>query len=327
MIKVKDLHVRFKSEKGFVHAVRGVSFEVREKECVAIVGESGSGKSALAKSLIQLFPKRLVELSGEVIYKEKNLLEQSDKELRKVRGKEIAFIFQDPLTALNPLLSIGFQISEAYLRHHPEASKQEALKQAEELLEMVGIPEPRLRLKEYPHTLSGGTRQRALIALALAAKPKLLIADEPTTALDVTIQAQIIDLLKRLQEQLGMSILIITHDLSVVAGFSDKVMVMYGGEIVEEADVNSLFYTPRHPYTKRLLLSKPRLDMPQYEPLTPIEGSPPNLSKALKGCSFSPRCAHAMKICQTEMPPAFATKGGLSKCWLEKSRSEGGHEQ
>ncbi len=313
MIKVKNLNVRFKN----VHAVRGVDLEIQNGETVAIVGESGCGKSALAKSLVKLFPKKTAEFSGEVIYNGQNILTFSEKELRKIRGKEIGMIFQDPMTSLNPVLTIGFQITESYLRHFPEKSKKDAVKRTEELLELVGIPKD--RIYHYPHTLSGGMRQRALIAIALAASPKLLIADEPTTALDVTLQAQILDLLKDLQKKLGMSILIITHDLSVVAGFADKVLVMYAGKIIESANVDDLFETPSHPYTQRLLRSKPRLDMPRSEPLLPIDGTPPDLSKQFAGCSFCPRCTESLEICKNETPPIFnINPGHTSACWLKK---------
>jgi len=319
-MQVKDLHVKFKTHKGDVHAVRGVSFEIKEKECVAIVGESGSGKSALAKSLVKLFPENATILQGEVIYQNHNLLAYTDKELRKIRGKEIGMVFQDPLTSLNPLLTIGFQIKEAFLRHFPLSSKKEAVAHTLELLDLVGIPNPEIRINEYPHTLSGGMRQRALIALALSAKPKLLIADEPTTALDVTLQAKILDLLKSLQNKLNMSILLITHDLSVVAGFCDKVLVMYGGKIVESGSVDSLFETPSHPYTKRLLLSKPRLDMQRDEPLVPIDGVPPDLSKDILGCAFCTRCTSSLKICGLQEPQAFEVREGhTSCCWLNKT--------
>ncbi len=311
MIKINNLNVRFKN----VHAVRGVNLEIKEGETVAIVGESGSGKSALAKSLVKLFPKKTAEFSGEVIYNGKNILEFSEKELRKVRGKEIGMIFQDPMTSLNPLLTVGFQIRESYLRHFPEKSRKDAVKRTEELLDLVGIPKD--RMDHYPHTLSGGMRQRALIALALAASPKLLIADEPTTALDVTLQAQILDLLKDIQQKLDMSILLITHDLSVVAGFCDRVLVMYAGKIIESAPVDQIFETPQHPYTRRLLLSKPRLDMPQNEPLHPIEGTPPDLGKSITGCSFCPRCTDSIQACKNESPPIFTiTPGHTTSCWL-----------
>ncbi|HSX12496.1 MAG TPA: ABC transporter ATP-binding protein, partial [Rhabdochlamydiaceae bacterium] len=285
LLKVSNLQVSFRLHKRLLKAVRGVSFTLNEGEILGIVGESGSGKSAMAKALVKLLPNSAL-ISGEVLFQGEDLIPWTEKQMQKVRGKQIATIFQDPITSLNPTLKIGTQIMEGYLRHHRHISRKEAKNYAIELLELVGIPHPEERIEEYPHTLSGGMRQRVMIALALASKPKILIADEPTTALDVTIQAQILDLMKKITEKTGTSIILITHDMSVVAGFCDRVMVMYAGKIVETAPVMPLFEVPRHPYTKRLLESIPRLDMPRDKPLLPIEGSPPDLSREMTGCAF-----------------------------------------
>jgi oligopeptide transport system ATP-binding protein len=302
MLHVKDLFVSFKLYGTQLTAVRGASFTLNAGESLAIVGESGSGKSTLAKALVKLLPPS-AQLDGEVLLHKENLLLYSEKKMQQVRGKQIAAIFQDPIASLNPTLKIGAQITEGYLRHHKSASFKEARQEALELLHLAGIPSPQKRIDDYPHTLSGGMRQRVMIALALASKPKILIADEPTTALDVTIQAQILDLLQKVKEQMGMSIILITHDLSVVARFCDRVLVMYAGEIVEEAPVEHLFASPAHPYTQRLLESIPRLDRPKTTPLVPIEGAPPSLSAPISGCAFYARCHCRMERCQTEKPP------------------------
>jgi oligopeptide transport system ATP-binding protein len=321
LLSVHNLSLSFKNSHSPVKALRNLSFDIEEQSCVGIVGESGCGKSALAKSLLQLFPEDKIEISGQVIFNDTNLLKNSEKEWRKFRGKEIGMVFQDPLSSLNPTLKIGYQIAEAYLTHFPKASNKEAWHEAEELLRLVGIRDPISRLNDYPHTLSGGMRQRVMIALALAGQPKLLIADEPTTALDVTLQAQILDLLKNLQKQFNMGIIFITHDLSLVAGFCDKVLVMYAGEIVEQAPVDTLFRSPAHPYTQRLLLSRPRLDQDQKQPLAIIEGSPPDLSQEITGCSFCPRCNDALKICPRISPPLFELPHHQSsRCWLYDPR-------
>jgi oligopeptide transport system ATP-binding protein len=306
MIKVKNLRVTIKSQGQKIEAVRDVSFNLHEGERLGIVGESGCGKTILMKSLLQLLPSTAVIESGEIWYQGTDLAQLSEKELQKIRGKEIGMIFQDPMTSLNPTLKIGYQIAEGYLRHFP-VTKKEAEARALELLTLVGISEPELRLQQYPHLLSGGIRQRAVIALALAAQPQVLIADEPTTALDVTVQAQILDLLHQLQK----TTLLVTHDLSLVAAFCDRVLVMYAGQIVEEADVKDLFAHPKHPYTQRLLQSIPRIDG-KGERLLPIAGSPPDLSTPIEGCPFCSRCTEAMHICRTESPPLFEQ----TRCWL-----------
>lgn len=299
LLEVKNLHVKFRS----LHAVRGVSFSLSEGEILGIVGESGCGKSATAKALIQLNPRHTSELTGEVLYHGDNLAVFPETKMRSIRGKEIGMIFQDPMTSLNPTLKIGKQIMEGYLRHFPSAPQRQAREVALEMLHKVGIPHPEERFDTFPHTLSGGMRQRAMIALALACKPKILIADEPTTALDVTIQAQILDLLKNLQQE--TSIILITHDMSVVAKMCDKVLVMYAGQIVESAPVDQIFADPQHPYTRRLLAAIPRLNQAKDHPLIPIEGTPPNLSHPLKGCGFCARCPDAMNICARQQPPLY----------------------
>lgn len=313
LLQVTDLRVTFKT----LEAVRGVNFSMYEGEVLGIVGESGSGKSALAKALVKLHPSYYTQMSGQVLYQETDLMAMSERELQKVRGKEIGMIFQDPMTSLNPTATVQDQILEGYLRHFPHVNKAAAHAYAIEMLHLVGIPEPELRMKQYPHMLSGGLRQRVLIAIALASKPKLLIADEPTTALDVTIQAQILDLLKKIQRETQTSILLITHDLSVVASFCDRVLVMYAGRIIEEAPIEKLFRHPEHPYTQGLLRAIPRLDLAKDQPLIPIIGTPPDLSHPLTGCSFCPRCPVAMNICTQESPPDFENK---SACWRHDPR-------
>ncbi len=312
-IEVKNLQVTLQSQGQTIEAVRNVSFTLYEGERLGIVGESGCGKTILMKSLLQLLPSSATINSGEIWYQGNNLVTLTEKELQGIRGKEIGMIFQDPMTSLNPTLKIGYQIAEGLLRHFPLISKKEAKERALELLKQVGIPEPELRLDQYPHLLSGGIRQRAVIALALASKPSILIADEPTTALDVTVQAQILDLLHELQK--GTSTLLITHDLSIVASFCDRVLVMYAGQIVEEASVEELFAHPKHPYTQRLLESIPRIDG-KGDKLHPIAGSPPDLSISLEGCAFCSRCTEAMNICRTETPPLFESSGQKTRCWL-----------
>lgn len=305
LLDVRGLHVKFRTLGSVLHAVRGIDFSLEEGETLGLVGESGCGKSATAKALVQLNPHYSSEFSGEVVYQGENLLAFSEKKMQAVRGKEIGMIFQDPMTSLNPTTKIGRQIMEGYLRHFPKTLRSQARNVAIETLRQVGIPHPEERFDVYPHTLSGGMRQRAMIALALACKPKILLADEPTTALDVTIQAQILDLLLEIQDRTKTGILLITHDLSVVAKMCDRVIVMYAGQIVECASVDQLFSSPRHPYTQRLLAAIPRLDQSKDEPLVPIEGTPPNLSYPLKGCGFCARCPDAMKICLLKQPPLF----------------------
>ncbi|MCP5470363.1 MAG: ABC transporter ATP-binding protein [Chlamydiales bacterium] len=307
LLDVKDLTISFSTYLGEVKAVREVSFHVEEGETVGIVGESGCGKSVTAQSLMRLNPTPPANIeSGSILFEEEEILKKSNREMRKIRGKKIGMIFQDPMTALNPTMRIGKQLCEMGI------SYSEALA----LLEMVEIRNPPKRMLQYPHELSGGMRQRVMIAIAIACNPKLLIADEPTTALDVTIQAQILDLLKSIQKKKGMSIILITHDLGVVASMCDRVLVMYGGQIVESADVKTLFSAPAHPYTEGLLRSMPRLDMEKQKELTPIEGTPPNLLSPPPGCPFCARCNKAMRICQIEQPKLKVIKKGQSAaCW------------
>ena len=302
LLTVKGLQVFFTANKQILQAVRGVNFSLFPGEILGIVGESGCGKSATAKALLQLFPSHSTKIMGEALFNGLDLTKLTERQMREIRGKDIGMIFQDPITSLNPTLKIESQITEGYLRHHKGASKKDAKKRALELLELVGIPEPLLRLGQYPHTLSGGMRQRIMIALALASNPKLIIADEPTTALDVTIQAQILDLMKMIKEKMGTSMILITHDLSVVAGLCDRVLVMYGGKIVESAGVYELFSSPKHPYTERLLRSIPRLDMLKTQPLVPIDGTPLDPAQNISGCTFCHRCPVAMKICGIKTP-------------------------
>ncbi len=322
LLQVEDLHVSFSIWGNLVYALRGVEFSLKEGEILGIVGESGCGKSVTAKAIMQLLPKHscLID-SGKVLFRGQDLLELPEAMMRSVRGKEIAMIFQDPMTSLNPTKKIGAQIIEGILLHHPELTKDSVEGQTIELLRSVGIAQPEERFNAYPHTLSGGMRQRAMIALAMACNPKILIADEPTTALDVTVQAQILELLKEIAQTRKTSILLITHDLSVVAGFCDRVLVMYAGMVVEEADVEQLFASPRHPYTKRLLHSIPRIDTPRGSPLLPIKGRPPTLQHKCKGCAFSARCDEAMKICQEKQPVKTEVQPGhFVFCWQEVPR-------
>ena len=315
LLQVDDLRVEFAGQRP-VRAVRGLSYELRQGEVLGIVGESGSGKSVSALSLLRLLPERTSRItSGTAMFEGRDLLALPLEELEDVRGERIGMVFQDPLIYLNPVLTIGEQITESLLRHRDIDTKQ-ALVRAAQLLESVGIPGAAERLADYPHQFSGGMRQRAMIAMALACDPVLLIADEPTTALDVTIQAQILDLLRQLSEDTGMSLLIITHDLGVVAGITDRIAVMYAGRVVETGDAEDLLADPRHPYTVGLLRSLPRLDRPREEELTPIVGTPPDLASDLVGCPFRPRCSYAIERCATEDPPLVTLDDGrITACW------------
>ena len=318
ILQVIDLHVTFHTWGKPAYALRGIDFQMGEGEILAIVGESGCGKSVTAKSIMGLLPKHSSKIErGQIFYQEgRDLLKLSEAEMRSIRGKEIAMIFQDPMTSLNPIKKIGLQIIEGLLLHRPEMSKEEAKQRVIELLRSVGIAQPEERFNAYPHTLSGGMRQRAMIALAMACEPKILLADEPTTALDVTVQAQILELLKAFAKTYKTSILLITHDLSVVAGLCDRVLVMYAGQIVEEASVDELFHNPRHPYTKRLLHSIPRIDMPHGTPLHAIRGRPPILQCKAFGCAFSTRCDIAMNVCRKQDPPRTSlSKTHHAACW------------
>lgn len=316
LLEVRDEYLSFFTPAGEIKALSGVSFSMDEGEVLGIVGESGSGKSVTAYSIMGLtaYPGRLV--SGEIRFNGHNVEKMSEKELRKMRGNEVSIIFQDPMTSLNPVYTIGNQIEEVILLH-TDKTRAEARQRARELLELVGINEPDRRLKQYPHELSGGMRQRVMISIALACEPKLLIADEPTTALDVTIQAQILDLMKELRAKLDMSIIMITHDLGVVASMCEKIAVMYAGHIVEYGTANDIFYQPGHEYTKGLIKSIPKLNAVEEERLVPIEGQPVDLLNPPKGCPFAPRCANCMKICLNEMPERTdISETHYSYCWL-----------
>ena len=316
IIEVKDLELSFHTFAGEVKAIRGVNFEVFKGETLAIVGESGSGKSVTTKSIMRLLPKESTEFkNGEILFGGQDLLKVSEKEMQKVRGKDISMIFQDPMTSLNPTMPIGRQIMEPLLKHR-KLNKSEARKQSIELLALVGMPEPEMRMKQYPHQFSGGQRQRIVIAVALACSPKLLIADEPTTALDVTIQAQILELMKDLQEKIDTSIIFITHDLGVVANVADRVAVMYGGQIVEVGTVDEVFYNPQYPYTWGLLSSMPSLDTAD-DKLYAIPGTPPDLLNPPKGDAFALRSEYAMKIDMEQVPPLFkVSETHFAATWL-----------
>ncbi|NNF76578.1 MAG: ABC transporter ATP-binding protein [Rhizobiales bacterium] len=310
VLDVKDLTTVFQTRQGDVHAVNAVSFNLQPGELLGVVGESGSGKSVTMMSLIGLLPSPPAKVAaGHVRFANNDLLKVSEEQLRSVRGAEIGFIFQDPMTSLNPVFTVGFQLMEP-LRGHMGLTKAQAKARAAELLELVGISDPERRLSDFPHQFSGGMRQRVMIAIALACDPKVLIADEPTTALDVTIQAQILELVKELRKKLGMSIVWITHDLGVIAGIADRVMVMYGGQVVEQAPVRELFANPQHPYTKALLETIPTVRGKRPEKLKVIEGQPPILYDVPRSCSFSDRCAHAFESCRSQNPPAFAVGAG-----------------
>ena len=328
LLEIKDEYLSFFTPAGEVKALNGVSFSMEEGEVLGIVGESGSGKSVTAYSLMGLtaYPGKLV---GRTIrFNGHQVDTMTEKEFRKMRGNEVSIIFQDPMTSLNPVYTIGNQIREVILLH-TDKTKKEAQERARELLELVGINEPDKRLKQYPHELSGGMRQRVMIAIALACEPKLLIADEPTTALDVTIQAQILELMQELREKLGMSIIMITHDLGVVASMCEKIAVMYAGHIVEYGTADEIFYSPRHEYTKGLIKSIPKLDTKEDERLIPIEGQPVDLLNPPKGCPFAPRCSSCMKICLDKMPPKTELSDThYSHCWLlqKEQFEEGGRD-
>lgn len=319
LLEVKDLSVSFDVYGGEVQAVRNVSFNVKKGEAVAIVGESGSGKSVTAQSIMRLIPSPPSRIkNGSVLFEGEELLSLSENEMQKVRGNKIGMIFQDPMTSLNPTMMVGDQIMEGLIKHQ-NLNKEKARMRAIEMLQLVGIPNPESRVKQYPHQFSGGMRQRVMIAIALACNPSLLIADEPTTALDVTIQAQIMRVMKDLQEKMGTSIVLITHDLGVVADVCDRVIVMYAGRVVETGTKWEIFHNPQHPYTRGLLRSLPRLDQRKDEPLIPIPGTPPDLIKPPVGCSFCARCDEAMKVCVDNDPELHAIKGSdshASACWM-----------
>jgi oligopeptide transport system ATP-binding protein len=326
LIKVQDLKTRFFTQDGVVHAVNGISYHVDEGETLAIVGESGCGKSVSVLSVMRLIPTPPGKIvGGEVWFEGRDLLKVDQEEIRSVRGNKIAMIFQDPMTSLNPVLTIGQQVGEA-LQLHMGMNKEQAKQRSIELLEMVNIPEAIDRIGDYPHQFSGGMRQRVMIAMALSCNPQLLIADEPTTALDVTIQAQIIDLVKKLRDEIGMSIVWITHDLGVVAGLADRMVVMYAGYIIESANCKDVYSDTRHPYTLGLLGSIPRLDVEHKEKLTPIEGLPPDLIGLAPSCPFAPRCRFQKELelqrCLEEMPPLEPVGPGHKiACWVDVTSS------
>jgi len=325
LVDVKNERLSFFTPAGEVKALNDVSIRLKEGEVLGIVGESGSGKSVTAYSLMGLTAHPGKLLGGELHFNGHQVEKMTEKEIRKFRGNEISIIFQDPMTSLNPVYTIGNQITEV-IRLHTDKTKQQARERAKELLELVGINEPDKRLKQYPHELSGGMRQRVMIAIALACEPKLLIADEPTTALDVTIQAQILELMMELKDKLGMAIIMITHDLGVVASMCERIAVMYAGRIIEYGTTEDIFYHPKHQYTKGLIRSIPRLDSKGHERLVPIEGTPVDLLNPPAGCPFAPRCDACMKICLREMPPV-TNFGEIhhTQCWLnQKEQLEGG---
>ena len=312
LLSVRGLKTYFFTRRGVVKAVDGVDLSLDEGKTLGLVGESGCGKSVTALSILRLVPRpRGKIVGGEIRYQGRNLLDFPEEEMRRIRGGEIGMVFQEPMTSLNPVFSIGDQLLEAITVHH-RMSRREAKERAIELLSAVGFPDPVLRLKNYPHQLSGGMRQRVMIAIALAGEPRVLIADEPTTALDVTIQAQILDLIQRLKEERGLSVIFITHNLGIVASFADEVAVMYAGRIVERAEVEAIFHSPLHPYTRGLLESVPR---PSSDHLHPIPGSVP--TEEVPGCPFHPRCREAMEVCRDTLPPLLTLPEGREvRCWL-----------
>jgi oligopeptide/dipeptide ABC transporter ATP-binding protein len=319
LLDVRGLRTHFHTSVGVIRAVDGVSWDVRKGETVALVGESGCGKSVSALSVMRLVsrPAGRIE-AGEILFKGRNLLALSEEEMRQVRGREIGMIFQEPMTSLNPVLTVGRQLTEP-LEVHLNMNRAESQARAVELLSLVGIPDGARRLRQFPHQFSGGMRQRIMIAMALACNPALILADEPTTALDVTIQAQILELMKSLSRRLGVAILMITHNLGVVARYADRVNVMYAGKIVERATAREIYANPRHPYTLGLLRSVPRLDEPRRAKLQPISGQPPDLSRLPAGCSFAPRCAYVIERCRHETPPLDpVTPDHVSACWLAR---------
>ena len=317
LLEVKNLQVSFQTFFGEVEAVRGISFNVEKGKTLAIVGESGCGKSVTAGSIMKLLPQPpVLYKGGEILFEGENLINKTEKEMNEYRGNKIAMIFQDPMTSLNPTMKIGKQIVEGLVRHQ-NMSSSDAHKKAIEMLELVAVPQADKRVNQYPHEFSGGMRQRVMIALAMSCNPLLLIADEPTTALDVTVQAQILDLMKEIQDKMSMSIILITHDLGIVADKADDVVVMYAGQIVEQGKTNDIFYNPKHPYTKNLLSSIPRPNMDKNEPLYSIQGTPPDLYKPPIGCGFFDRCNEAMIVCEKNMPQFYEHgQKHFSRCFL-----------
>ncbi|MCY6356404.1 ABC transporter ATP-binding protein [Clostridium sp. ZS2-4] len=319
LLEVNNLRVSFHTYAGEVQSVRGVSFDLEKGETLAIVGESGCGKTVTSKSIMRLIkmPPGEIKEGSEILFEGKDIVKMSEEELRSVRGGEISMIFQDPMTSLNPTMKTGDQIAESLIIHRG-MKKEEALKEAVEMLRLVGIPNPEKRVDQYPHEFSGGMRQRVMIAIALACDPKILIADEPTTALDVTIQAQIMDLMNDLQKKLGTAIILITHDLGVVASVAHKIQVMYAGQIIEKGTTDEVFYNPKHPYTWALLQSVPRLETKNKDALYSLKGTPPDLIKPPVGCPFASRCEYCMKICREQMPEITKVNDIHEvRCWLQ----------
>ena len=324
LLEVKDLKVSFFTPAGEVKAVGGISYDLNYGEVMGIVGESGSGKSVEAYSIMGLLQSPGKVIGGSITFEGEDVLAKSKEEMTDFRGKKVSMIFQNPMTCLNPVYTVGNQLVEALRAHNKDISVSDAKKRAMEMLELVGINNVEKRMKQYPHEFSGGMRQRVMIAMGLICHPQLLIADEPTTALDVTIQAQILELMKELQKKTHMGIIFITHNLGVVAEICDKVSVMYAGKIVEQGKVSDIFYSPSHPYTNGLLRSMPRVDAEEYERLIPIDGTPVDMLNPPEGCPFAPRCEHCMQICLRKMPPYFELGDGhRSACWLlAKQKSE-----
>lgn len=331
LLSVVDLNTSFHTERGEVMAVNGVSFNLDKGKILGIVGESGSGKSVTAYSIMQILEKNGNIRKGQVLYKGQDITKYSEKQMRDFRGKCCSIIFQDPMTSLNPVFTVGNQLKEA-IELHTERKGKEAMARAIEMLTLVGVNEPEKRVKQYPYELSGGMRQRVMIAMALACEPDILIADEPTTALDVTIQAQILELMQSLQKKLGMAIIMVTHDLGVIADMCDEIIVMYGGRVCERGTAEDIFYRPAHEYTKGLLKSIPSVDK-MGERLVPISGTPINLLNMPKGCAFCPRCENAMKICIEEVPPEMQMPDGhFASCWMNvkkqmEAQQEGGSHE
>ena len=326
ILEVKDLQVNFRTYAGISHAVRGVNFYLNRGETLAIVGESGCGKTVTSKAIMGLLPESNTDIKKDggsaILFNGENLLDYTEKQMTQIRGRKISMIFQDPMTSLNPTMRIGEQIMESILIHH-DVKKAEAEKQALEMLELVKIPNAKARMKQYPFEFSGGMRQRAMIAVALACKPEILIADEPTTALDVTIQAQIMDLIGELQKELNMAVILVTHDLGVVASVADRIQVMYAGKIVERGTVDEIFYKSTHPYTRALLSSVPKIHTNNKETLYSLKGTPPDLINPPVGCSFAPRCEYGMKVCREKYPDV--TKFSCSQecsCWLHHPKAD-----
>ncbi len=323
LLEVKNMYVSIHTDSGVIQAVRGVSFDLYESETLAIVGESGSGKSITNKAIMGLLPVGGRIDEGQVILNGRDISHFSEKEMNSIRGAEISMIFQDPLTSLNPTMTVGNQITEMLMLHKPGMSAEQRRNRALELLDMVGIPNPVERIDQYPHQFSGGMRQRVMISIALACEPKILIADEPTTALDVTIQAQILDLMRRLQKKVNTSIIIITHNLGVVSSMADRVQVMYGGRFVESGDLDEVFYETKHPYTKGLMDSIPNMQLSDQK-LYSIPGTPPDLISPPKGCPFAARCSKCMKVCEEYQPPEYVFSAThRASCWLYDERAKG----